>query len=144
MKTCTFFGHKDCPDNIKHNLIEIIQQQIVVNSVQRFYVGYNGNFDKLVINCLQSLKAKYPSIECFIILDRIPTSTNYILHFETIYPSILDNVPPRFRIDRRNQWMINQSEVVITYIRFSFGGASKFAQLAKKQNKIVLNLYKPL
>ena len=142
MKICTFFGHKDCPDNIKHNLIETIEQQIVVNSVQGFYVGCNGNFDRLVINCLQSLKDKYPGIECFVVLDRIPTTLNYLPHFETIYPSILDNVPPRFRIDRRNQWMISQSDVVITYIRFNFGGASKFAELAKKQNKFVLNLYK--
>ncbi|HAX84546.1 MAG TPA: DUF1273 domain-containing protein, partial [Ruminococcaceae bacterium] len=41
-----------------------------------------------------------------------------------------------------NEWMINQSDYVITYIEHDFGGAAKFANRARQKNKNVINLYK--
>ena len=138
MKTCTFFGHKNCPDSIKQVLTETIEQQIVSNSVQRFYVRHNGNFDRLVVAQLTILKAKHPTIECFIVLDKHPVLPRLTYRLSTLYPFVLDNVPPQFKIDRRNHWMVNESDVVLTYIRFPFGGAAKFTALAQKKCKTVL------
>ena len=50
-----------------------------------------------------------------------------------------ENVPPRFAIDHRNRWMINQSEFVVTYVR-SPGGAAKFKALAERKGKTVLEI----
>lgn len=143
MKICTFFGHKDSPDNIYTQLVTAIEDQIVSHSVNEFLVGCNGNFDRLVASALKILKSKYPTIEYFIVLDKHPTSITQVQDAPTLYPSYLDNVPPRFKIDRRNRWMISQADTVLTYVRFPFGGAAKFAELAKRKNKNVLNLYTP-
>ena len=46
---CTFFGHRDCPfqieSNLKHEIINLIESC----SVDTFYVGNNGNFDKIAL-----------------------------------------------------------------------------------------------
>ena len=49
-------------------------------------------------------------------------------------------VPPRYAIDRRNKWMLKQADFVVTYITHDWGGAAKFAKMAEKQGKKVINL----
>lgn len=49
-------------------------------------------------------------------------------------------VPRRFAIDKRNRWMIDHSDFVITYVSRSFGGAAKFKEIAEKKNRVVINI----
>ena len=59
---------------------------------------------------------------------------------ETIYPEGLECVHPRYAISWRNKWMIQESDVVVTYVAHSWGGAAKFEQLARKKKKRVINI----
>ena len=61
----------------------------------------------------------------------------------TIYPEGLETVPKRFAISWRNKWMIQESDVVVTYITHSWGGAAQFADLAKRKKKRVINIKIP-
>ena len=47
---------------------------------------------------------------------------------------------PRYAISWRNKWMIRESDVVITYITHSWGGAVQFAEIAKKKRKRIINV----
>ena len=55
-------------------------------------------------------------------------------------PEGIEAVHPRFAISWRNKWMIKQSDYVVTYITHPWGGAAQFAEMAKKQQKAVINL----
>ena len=57
-----------------------------------------------------------------------------------LYPETLENVPPRFAIDRRNRWMLSKSEYVVTFVQTPVGGAAKYRALALRQGKRVLDL----
>ena len=57
-----------------------------------------------------------------------------------IYPP-LENVPYKFAISKRNQWMVQQSDFIIAYVSTHFGGAYKTLLYAHKQNKPYVNLY---
>ena len=59
---------------------------------------------------------------------------------DTVYPDGLENVPPRFAIDKRNRLMLDWADVVITYVCTSIGGAAKFKELAENKGKRVINL----
>jgi hypothetical protein len=50
---------------------------------------------------------------------------------------------PKFAIERRNRWMIDQSDFLLCYINHTWGGAYKFARLAKRRGKTVINLGNP-
>ena len=58
----------------------------------------------------------------------------------TLLPEGIESVPPRFAIEYRNKWMIDHSDIVVTYVRRSFGGAAKFKKLAQKKKKTVIEL----
>lgn len=143
MASCTFFGHRDTPENTYSSIYCHINDLIIKQGVDIFYVGNSGNFDKMVKKALKELQTTYPDIKINIVLAYIPDKkSKYEDYTYTIYPDDLEKVPKRFAISARNNWMINKSDYVITYITHSYGGASKFAEIARKRNKRVVNLYR--
>ncbi len=61
---------------------------------------------------------------------------------DSIYPEGLEMVPKRFCIDKRNRWMLNRADYVVTYISRSVGGAAKYSEIALKSGKNIINLYR--
>ena len=59
---------------------------------------------------------------------------------ETLLPEGIESVHPRYAISWRNKWMVNESDMVICYITHGWGGAAKYAELANKHNKTILNI----
>lgn len=53
MPTCTFFGHRDCPDTIKPRLREVLVDLIENHNMDMFYVGNQGHFDAIVRGVLR-------------------------------------------------------------------------------------------
>lgn len=136
-KACTFFGHRDCPDSIKPELQRILADIIENHSVDKFYVGRQGKFDALVFAVLKELGQIYPHITYFIVLERVPVNETGDFS-DTLLPDGIENVHPRYAIDRRNTWMLKNSQYVVTYVTHSWGGAAKFADKAKHMNKTIL------
>lgn len=140
---CTFFGHKDTSPNIQPLLRTVIIDLIENKNVNLFYVGHNGNFDIMVKNTLKNLKSQYPHIKFFVVLAYMPSfqnNSNDIDYSNTIYPEGLERIPPKYAIVKRNQWMIHQSDYVITYVKHTSGSSIKFKEFAERQKKTVLNL----
>ena len=42
MKSCTFFGHRDTPEDIRYDLKQVLIDLIENKGVMWFYVGHNG------------------------------------------------------------------------------------------------------
>ena len=63
------------------------------------------------------------------------------LYDSILYPP-LETVPKRFAINKRNEWMIVQADLVISYIDHEFGGAYKTFAYAKKKKKKIIELNK--
>lgn len=137
--TVTFFGHSDAPDTLRDKLKDVLIGLIINRGADLFYVGNNGNFDRLALSVLKELKTAYSYIEYRVVLAYMPTGNSAGLA-NTEYPEGIELVPKRFAICFRNKWMIEQSDVVVTYVVRGYGGAAKFAELARKKGKIVWNL----
>ena len=139
MPSCTFFGHRDCPDSIRPKLRSVLIDLIENQQVDTFYVGRQGSFDTLVYAALRELAAEYPHIRYAVVLERLSGKVTDDFT-ETLFPEAMENVPPRFAIDRRNNWMLQQADFVVVYVTHTWGGAAKFAKKAEKQGKTVINL----
>lgn len=137
--TCTFFGHRDCRDDIYAKLKATIIYLITQKSVNRFVVGNNGNFDRLVVRALKECKAEFTHIDYFVALAYLPKNRGF--DYPTVYFQGLEAVPNKFAISHRNMFMINECEWVIGYISHRFGGAYNFFELAKSKGKKCINLY---
>ena len=66
--------------------------------------------------------------------------TEYDDYSDTMLPEGIESVHPHYAISWRNNWMLKQSEYVVTYITHSWGGAAQYVSKAKKQGKIVIEL----
>lgn len=142
MLTCTFFGHKDTPNEIEPTLRSTLVDLIENKNVLKFYVGNHGNFDYMVKRCLIELKKVY-FIDYNVVLAYLPSKKYYKegkKPTDTILPDNIETVPPKFAIIYRNKWMIEQSDYVVTYVKYSIGGAARFKELAEKKRKIVINI----
>jgi hypothetical protein len=137
---CTFFGHKDTPKELEPTLRTTLVDLIENHGATEFYVGNNGNFDTMVRRQLENLSQTYP-ITYNIVLAYLPTKkSEYNDYTNTIYPEGIETVPKRFAISYRNKWMVEQSDIVITYVARTYGGAWQFKALAERQEKMVIEL----
>ena len=140
MASCTFFGHRDCPSDIRNRLKETLIDLIENHGVDFFYIGNHGSFDAMARNILRELKTVYPMIEYTVVLAYTPQKVNeYEDYSDTMLPEGIEHVPKRFAISWRNNWMLNHADYVVTYITHSWGGAAQFVQKAEKHGKAVYN-----
>lgn len=141
MKVCTFFGHRDCPQSIQTKLRKVLVDLIANHDVDTFYVGKHGQFDTLVHHTLRQLKKEYPKITYAVVLAYMPGKPKeYEDYSDTMLPEGIEAVHPRYAISWRNNWMLNHSDYVVTYITHSWGGAARFAKKAITTKKFVLSL----
>ncbi|MBQ8212987.1 MAG: DUF1273 family protein [Clostridia bacterium] len=139
----TFFGHRDAPPSIKPALEKTIRYLINSQNATVFYVGNNGNFDLFVADILHKLTSEFSQIEYYIVLAYMPQKSNMIQQVylpHTLYPESVANGIPKFAISRRNEWMLQKSDLVVTYITHSYGGAKKYQNKALQAGKKVINI----
>ena len=138
---CTFFGHNDTPKKIEPLLRSALIDLIENKKADTFYVGNHGNFDRMVRKQLKQLKLEYTHISYAVVLAYLPCKKNDYEDFsDTVYPEGFENTPPKYAIVKRNKWMIEQADYVVTYVKRTVGGAAQFKSLAEKRGKAVLNL----
>ena len=139
--TVTFFGHGDAPESVRGTLYQALLELICKEGADHFLVGTQGNFDRLALLTLKFLKKQYPHLTYTVVFAYMPKKKQEFYHeIETILPFEVVGVPPRFAIERRNNYMLDQSDVLVTYVVRSYGGAAKFKEKAISKGKRVIEL----
>ena len=144
----TFFGHSNClfNDDIKKQLKNILLDEINKNPTCKFYLGGYGDFDGLCLRTLRELKNDFPTIEILFItpyLDKNYSKLELAKYYydDVIFPPI-ESVPRKFAILKRNEWMVEEADLVIAYVKYSWGGAAKALEYAKRKKKRIINIAK--
>ena len=144
--TITFCGHSNFSfDNtVKEKLKELLLQEIRKNPACKFYLGGYGDFDSLCLNILKEIKIQFPNIELLFITPYLDNNyskleTAKLYYDDIIYPP-LENVPRRFCISKRNEWMVDEADFVIAFVKYSWGGAAKTLEYAKRKKVEFFNL----
>ena len=141
MKSCTFFGHRDCPETIKPKIHAAVVDLIENHGVTMFYVGNQGNFDRMARSVLKEVTTAYPGVGYAVVLAYMPSAKKRADDFsDTLLPDGIEQVPKRFAIPWRNKWMIEHADYVVTYVTRLFGGAAQFSALAKSKGKIIYDI----
>lgn len=143
MLSCTFIGHKDTPQEIEPILKSTLTDLIENKNVTTFYLGNHGRFDSMVRRTLKSLKNHYSNIDYSVVLAYLPGKKDeygFDDFSDTIYPEGLELVPPKFAISKRNKWMIEQSDYVVTYVKHHYGNSAQFEEFAEKKGKVLIKL----
>ena len=140
-KTCCFFGHCEVTHNIREKLTAIIEKLITEQNVIEFYVGHQGQFDGMVYSVLKELKEKYPQIRYTVVLAYLPDEhIKEVYGEDTLFPDGMENVPKKFAISKRNEWMIQQSGFAVCYVHKITGDAAKFREKAEKRGLRIIDI----
>ena len=144
--TITFCGHSNFSfDNtIKQKLKKLLLQEIRKNPACKFYLGGYGDFDSLCLNILKEIKADFPAIELLFITPYLNDNYSKLetakLYYDGIIYPPLENVPRRFCILKRNEWMVDEADLVIAFVKYSWGGAAKTLEYVKRKKVKFFNL----
>ena len=144
----TFCGHSQAifTDEEKSVLRNILVDEINKNPTCKFYLGGYGDFDGLCLRTLKELKNDFPEIELIFItpyLDKNYSKLEFAkYHYDDVIFPPLESVPRKFAILKRNEWMVEQADLVIAYVKYSWGGAVKALEYAKRKKKRIINIAK--
>ena len=136
--TCTFFGHRSVPKEKEPALRLVLTDLIENKNATVFYVGNQGEFDAMVLRQLEDLSKTY-TIKYYVVLAYMP-GKNDTPDEHSILPEGIETVPRRFAINYRNKWMINKSDVVVSYVIYPTSGAGKYKDVAKKSGKTIVEI----
>lgn len=145
MKICCFAGHSQLTGcgRIKSQLKKEITNLIVNDDVDTFYNGGKGYFDQLCADVVNEVKKDYPFIKSYCVLayprSRANEGSDILLNkFDEIFYPNLEKTPYHLAILKRNEWMVDNSDFLIVYIKYTWGGAAKTLEYAQKGKNIVI------
>ena len=148
MKECCGFGHRTVSANIKDSLYAAVLKAIE-EGFDVFYTGAMGEFDAQFSTAVRRAKARYPQIKLICVK---PYFTNDINTNKEYYTALYDDIiiPPEIigihykaAIKARNRWMVNHSDLIISYVIRDYGGAAGAVKYADNRKKRIVNLAVP-
>ncbi len=112
-------------------------QILIKHGAEEFLLGGYGDFDLLSAKVVKQLKQKYPHIRSVLVLAYLHQRYEEDLYDEIEYPP-LEKVPKPLAIIKRNEYMVKQSDTIVSYVIYSFGGAAQTFQFALRNQKTVI------
>ena len=137
--TVTFCGHSKLYNQSGEfsKWLDLILPSLIEGGADTFYLGGYGDFDSLAAAAVRRQKATYPHIEAVLVLAYLNREVDATRYDNTTYPP-LENVPRRYAIVRRNEWMVRESGVVISGVTHKWGGAAKTLDYARRKQKVIV------
>ena len=142
MSIVTFCGHGDFHgENAVMDWLRETVEALILRGADDFLLGGYGGFDTCAATMVWDLKKKYPTIRSTLVLPYLDHSVDAAKYDGTLYPP-LEKVPKRYAISKRNEYMINEADVVVAYVTHDWGGAAKTLAYAKRKKKEIINYEK--
>ena len=146
-KICAFFGHRNTPLSFElETKLEKLVRNLIYDGVYEFWCCNEGTFDLLSRIVMLRLKQEKPYIQlCYVSAynpDKFPKLKRQSIEkdFEIIYANEIANGHPKFAITRRNKFIVQNADILITYIKNNSGGAYNAIKLAQKHSKKIIPL----
>jgi len=143
--TVCFCGHSklySSYDSIKTQCLEIVREQIK-KGADCFLIGDYGDFDSLAASVCLTLRKEHLIEVCLVLPYYKPHIDDYTKQrynrFDSVITPPLEDTPHRYRIIKANQYMVDQADMVIAYVRTS-GGAAKTLEYAQRKMKTIIKL----
>ena len=143
----SFCGHRDfTPDaETEKTIIDTLLKYAETEQEVVCFTGGYGAFDWFAASCIRKAQEIAKNIRNCLVIPYITTS--YLDRIkdrreefdEIIYPP-LESVPPRLAIIRHNEWMIDNSDLLIACVKYSWGGAARTLEYAKRKSIKILNI----
>ena len=148
--TVSFFGHRVVENiiEVEKSLEEYIENIMLEKNFVEFLVGRNGEFDKLVASVISKKRKQLRDDNNSLTLILPNLTAEYLNNrenFENYYGKIEvfeseKNIHFKAIIRKRNEYMIEKSNLVVCYVNKNFGGAYEALKYARKCGKQIYKI----
>lgn len=144
---CCGFGHRDFYRNISDDLLNIIKNLVINENITTFLTGNMGGFDKIFSFAVRSCKSFNPDIKLILVMpyfsNKLNTQKQYYeqMYDEIIIPEEMDGCYYKAAITKRNRWMVDESQIIISGVYYGYGGAYDTIKYANRKSKQVIELF---
>lgn len=140
---CTFAGHHQIfeKDLLRPLLSSCLQELIAAQGVHTFLCGGMGDFDRMAAYTLHQFKKEYPYIRSYLVIPYRTIQLPEIapLCDEILFPEPLWTAHPKAAISKRNRWMVDRSEHLVTFVRYTTGGTYQTLQYASRKGGLQIH-----
>lgn len=141
-----FIGHRYIEGNydLEERIENIIREKLHSKEFVEIYVGRNGDFDISVASATKrAQEALGHHNSSLILLQPYPMKDDpyYEKFYDEIWYPIDGKTHPKAAITKRNQWMIDNADLLIAFVHNDQkGGALTTLKYAQKQGVEIINL----
>ena len=141
-KTVAFAGHRYDWQNIGvEDKLKKVIKQLVDDGFTTFFNGGHGRFDKISAKIVNELKKNNNNLKLVHFLSSYNNKIDKTSMYDySIYPE-LEMFYPKQRIIKRNEWMIDNCEVLVCHVIDESGsGAYRTLKYAQKKSKRIIRV----
>ena len=146
----TLFGHRyiDHFREVDEGLDRVLNELVLKHPYIDFYIGNDGDFDHMATSAIRrliqccgkenitiNLVFAYPKAD----IDMLEKQFDSV-----IIPPTLHHVYPKAAIKKRNEWMVEQAQLLLCYVEKQSGGAYTAMKYAERLGKEIINLATPI
>jgi len=136
-KICAFVGQRDVQHGMDRLLENVLTDLIENHQVSLFFVGDQGEFNRLVGRTLRKMQKKYVHIQYYVVLAcMMPYEED---DEKTLVPPIMGETFLD-AVFQRNRWMLSQATYIVSYVVNSIDDASADKEFALQHGKTVIEL----
>lgn len=145
IEVCSAFGHREVFENISERISSAVRTA-AEQGCEIFYTGAMGRFDEMFSSEVRALKKDFPNIKLICVMPYMTNEINtqgdylYTLYDDILIPTELADVHYKAAITKRNQWIIQRSDLVIVYTKRNYGGAYNAKRYAERMNKEIITI----
>lgn len=142
----SFCGHAagTISDGQKDRIEAVLRRELAKAPDCKFYLGGYGTFDETCRVICKKLKEEFVKTELVFVTPYIDPDYYKLRNAREYYDSVvyppIERVPRRLAIIKRNEWMANNSDLIMACVRCKFGGAAQTLAYATRKNIPVVNV----
>lgn len=147
IESCAFAGHRVLKD-LDYSLLDRVILNLVKSGCSRFYCGMAKGFDLAAAESLLSLKREY-SLELVACVPCERQSDSYSGGDRARYQRVLENCSEIIVLSGeyypgcmhvRDRFMVDNSDVILSYLRRKYGGTYYTVRYAESKGKKIIEL----
>lgn len=143
----TFCGHREIlgDENLSARMEQCLRIQLSAGGTDFFFGGY-GAFQVLAYHKVSVLQKQYPFVHTALVLPYLTENRKCFGNCQSGYDEIiyppLEAVPKRLAILKRDEWLVEQCDLIIAYVSHEWGGAARMLEYARRKKKHIISLVK--
>lgn len=144
----SFIGHRRVDDFrfVEEQLDNLVGDLIRTKEYVEFYVGKNGDFDTMVASAIKRCPKRFgkENNSLILVLPYIVADMAFLEDFydEIWIPDELHGMHFKNAITKRNEWFVDNSDLLVAYVSKDTGGAETCLRYAEKRQVRVMNIAK--